>query len=107
MGRVLKDSEVDVIKQQIVDSAQSAQEYDEWENDWLFGEFEQEVFPDLQFIEQEGGGEGGGEYCYSVIKWKDTYYKVTYSYYSYEGFDFDYGDWQVVVPSERLITVYE
>lgn len=61
----------------------------------------------VEFIEQEGGGEGGGEYCYTVFKIKDTLYKVEYSYYSHEGFNFDYMDFKEVKPVQRMVTFYE
>ena len=64
-------------------------------------------FPDFEFIEQEGGGEGGAEYCYTVFKWKGTFYKVTYNYYSHHGFDFDCSEIYRVTPKEKTVTVYE
>lgn len=60
-----------------------------------------------EHIEQDGGGEGGAEYCKTIFKWKDEFYKVTYSYASYQGFDFDYASWYKVSPKEKTITVYE
>lgn len=58
-------------------------------------------------IEQVGGGEGGGESCYSIIKAGDKFFKVTYSYYSHYGFETDDADIFEVTPQEKLVTVYE
>lgn len=72
-----------------------------------------EVFDKLllkyEHIQQEGGGEGGSEYCYGVFKLNDKYFKAEYSYYSYNGFDYDYiaDTLHEVHPIEKTITVYE
>lgn len=62
---------------------------------------------DMKHIEQEGGGEGGGEHCETVIQVGEKHYKVVYSYYSYEGYDYGGADVYEVVPVERLVTFYE
>ena len=59
------------------------------------------------FIEQDGGYEGGSEYCYSVFEIDDTYYKVEYSYYSHYGFDTNHAQVSIVSPKEKTIIVYE
>lgn len=63
----------------------------------------------LEVVEQEGGGEGGAEDCVAVFKWKDKYYQVEYSYYSYNGYETDGSNNTVieVKPVEKTITVYE
>lgn len=61
----------------------------------------------IEHIEQDGGGEGGGEDCYSVIKVDDVFYKFEYDYRSYEGYTFDDPEPQVVSPVQRLVTFYE
>lgn len=61
----------------------------------------------VEFIEQDGGGEGGSEDCYSVIKVDDIYYKITYSYFSHHGFETEYAEVFVVSPKQKTITVYE
>lgn len=70
---------------------------------------EGEVGFGYEFLQQEGGGEGGSEYCFGVFKFKGKIYKAEWSYYSYEGDD--YGDivstLQEVKPVEKTITVYE
>lgn len=64
-------------------------------------------FSGLSILEQEGGDEGGAEYCYIVFKWKDKIYKHEYRYYSYNGHEFDISDVAEVFPVEKTITVYE
>lgn len=61
----------------------------------------------LELIEKDGGGEGGAEDCYSVVKLNGVFYCIYYNYYSHHGFDFDYASIQVVRPVEKVITVYE
>lgn len=62
---------------------------------------------DMKHIEQDGGGEGGGEHCETVVQAGDKYYKIVYSYYSYDGYNYDHADVYEVVPVERLVTFYE
>lgn len=64
---------------------------------------------DYKVVEHEGGCEGGGEYCYSVIRLGDEFYKAEWSYYSYSGDDYDSISDSVrqVKPVEKTITVYE
>lgn len=79
---------------------------DEWDDvDILMGDFPENNR--VEFIEQEGGGEGGSEDCYSVIKVDGVFYKVFYNYYSHHGFETDYATVRVVQPQEKLVTVYE
>lgn len=61
-----------------------------------------------EIMEIEGGGEGEGEHCYSVIRVGDKFFKAEWSYYSYNGCDFDYINDTIkeVTPSEKTITVY-
>ena len=63
---------------------------------------------DCESIESEGGGEGEGEYCYGVIRIKDKYYKAEWSYYSYNGCDYDNIEHTIheVIPEQKTITVY-
>lgn len=82
----------------------------EWEEEWSEDDILQGDFPEnrcVEFIEQEGGGEGGSEDCYSVIKVGGVYYKITYSYFSHHGFETEYAEVFVVTPKEKTITVYE
>lgn len=65
------------------------------------------TFGDFKRIEQEGGGEGEGEYCHFVFSWKGQLYKLVYSYYSHEGCNFDGCDLYEVEAKEKVITVYE
>jgi hypothetical protein len=60
-----------------------------------------------EHITQEGGGEGGTEYCYTIMRFGNTYYKMEYSYYSFDGYDFgDADDWVEVKPVKKEIIVY-
>lgn len=61
----------------------------------------------FEFIEQEGGGEGGAEDCHMVFKWKEKFYRLEYSYYSYHGTDFDGAIMYEVTPTQKMVTVYE
>lgn len=86
-------------------------EFDEYER-YEFREFLNECIyePETErvvHIEQDGGGEGGGEDCYAVIKVDGVFYKITYSYASYEGFNYDYANVSEVNPVQRLVTFYE
>ncbi len=62
-----------------------------------------------EHIEQDGGGEGGAEYCFGVFKLRDKFYKAEYYYQSYNGFEYDdIIDTLVEVrPVERMTTYYE
>lgn len=61
------------------------------------------AFRIITHIEQEGGG----EYCYAVIQVGEKFYKIEYSYYSYNGYDYDDTDVLEVVPTQRMVTFYE
>ena len=63
----------------------------------------------FEHLQQEGGGEGGSEYCYGVFKLNGVIYKAEYSYYSHYGCDYDdiVSTLRVVNPVEKTITVYE
>ena len=58
---------------------------------------------------QDGGGEGGAEYCEAVFKLGDKIYKANYSYASYNGHEYDgiSNTLKEVQPKEKTITVYE
>ncbi len=62
-----------------------------------------------EFIESEGGGEGEGEYCHGVIRLGGVHLKADWSYYSYNGPEYDYiaNSVKEVTPQKRVITVYE
>lgn len=74
-------------------------------------EYYKDLCNQLQYkhLEQEGGGEGGAEYCYGVFKLGDTIYKAEYQYYSHDGHEYyDILDTiQEVKPVQKTITVYE
>lgn len=113
----VKMSEVDLkIFQDIADenNSSSTYEYDldkivysMCEND--FNTDNLECVKSFKHLEQEGGGEGGSEYCYGIFELNGVIYKAEYSYYSYEGHEY-YGisdTLQIVKPVEKTITVYE
>ena len=60
-------------------------------------------------VSSEGGGEGGAEYCESVFKYRDKYYKVYYYYYSHQGYETKDIHETIceVTPKQKVITVYE
>lgn len=60
----------------------------------------------VEAVEQDGGGEGGSESCHTIFKIGDEYYRMFYSYYSHEGFDY-FGELKQVKPVERMVTFYE
>lgn len=62
-----------------------------------------------EHLDQEGGGEGGAEYCYGVFKLKGKVYRAEYSYYSYNGPEYDgiTETLREVKPVQKTITVYE
>lgn len=62
----------------------------------------------LEHITQEGGGEGGTEDCYTILKYKGEFYKLTYWYRSHHGFDgLEDSDFIKVKPRETVVTVYD
>lgn len=64
---------------------------------------------DYEWMEGDTGGEGEGEYCYSVIRFQGKFYKAEWSYYSYNGCEYDYiaDTVKQVFPKEKLVIVYE
>lgn len=85
------------------------EEHDEYLfNEFLRGyQYSLPETPRLLYIEHEGGGEGGGEDCESVIKVDNVFYKVSYAYASYNGFYWEDAEVNVVHPVERMVTFYE
>lgn len=60
-------------------------------------------------VGSEGGGEGGAEYCESVFKYGDKFYKVYYYYYSHQGYE-THGisdTIKEVTPKQKTVTIYE
>jgi hypothetical protein len=68
---------------------------------------EVDILDKLEWIEQDGGGEGGTESCYTVFKLNGVYYQAYYSYYSHYGYEFDSLTYQIVTPVEKTITAWE
>lgn len=80
------------------------------DGDDAYSLFDKYIKEELGFehIEQDGGGERGGEYCFSVIKLQGEFYKLEYSYYSHDGFDIDdIWDWKEANKVDRTVTFYE
>lgn len=63
---------------------------------------------DYEFMEGDTGGEGEGEYCYGVIRFRGNYYKAEWSYYSYNGCDYDNitSTIREVFPKQVMVTQY-
>lgn len=59
-------------------------------------------------LEGEYGGEGEGEYCFGIIKLKGKYYRASWSYYSYNGCEYDYIEDTIeeVEPFKKTVTMY-
>lgn len=71
-----------------------------------FGNFLEEL--NFKHLNKEGGGEGGTEYCESVIELDGQAYKLSYSYFSHNGYDIDdVWDWKPVVAKQKTVTYYE
>lgn len=66
-----------------------------------------EKHSEAEHIQTEGGGEGGSEDVTTVVKIKDAYYEVCYSYYSHEGYNFEWMTCNEVKPVQRMVTFYE
>lgn len=60
-------------------------------------------------ITSEGGGEGGTEDCFGVFSWKGVLYKTNWSYYSHQGYEYEYCDenLSIVRAKEKRVMVYE
>lgn len=62
----------------------------------------------FKFLNQEGGGEGGTEYCESVIELEGQAYLLSYSYFSHHGYSIDdYWAWKPVTAKQKTVTYYE
>ncbi len=59
-----------------------------------------------QHFDQEGGGEGGAEYCFTIFEFDGKILKLEYSYYSHHGYDFGCAEIKEVTASEKTVTVY-
>lgn len=72
--------------------------------DFLLGYGDPVIFngTSVQFVVQDGGGEGGGAECFTILRVGDAHYKVAYSYASYDGFNFDYMEVKKVVPRTKV-----
>jgi hypothetical protein len=68
------------------------------------------ILKDVEYthLQQEGGGEGGSEDCFGVFSLNGIIYKAEYSYFSYNGHDYEdiLSTLKVVEAKEKTITVY-
>lgn len=65
----------------------------------------------FEFVETEGGGEGGSEDVRTVLKMtfpdgEIGFMQIRYNYYSYEGFTFDWSWFRAAEPEERVVIFY-
>lgn len=76
---------------------------------YIDDDYSDEFKNNFKHIEQEGGGEGGTEWCHTIFSWKGIIYKGDYSYYSHHGTEFDGFEDTIreVKPIEKTLTVYE
>ena len=75
----------------------------DWEETLISGDDE----VGIEHIESEGGGEGGSEDVYTVLKIDDIFYRIDYNYYSFEGYSFDCAEVKIVTPKKKAVIVYE
>lgn len=88
------------------------EELEDFDTDEFFSACNYDDFPDnfpVEQVEQDGGGEGNGEDCMCVIKYKEKFYRFEYRYASYAGHVYDVAPdtFREVFPKEKVITVYE
>lgn len=64
---------------------------------------------DYEHIEQEGGGEGGAEYCSGVFRLNGKFFAASWSYYSHHGYDESgcASTLREVRPVEKVVTIWE
>lgn len=61
----------------------------------------------VRIVEQEGG-ESEGEYAYTVWEWRGEFFRLDYSYYSYNGYEnIDLDNIRHVKKVERTVSFYE
>ena len=75
----------------------------------VYNKAKSEVLDGYEHLMQEGGGEGGSEYCEGVFRLNDKYYHVDWSYYSHHGYETDgaLDTLKEVQPKEKTVTVWE
>lgn len=106
MGKLLNKEQSDMVWDDMLEAYNSLEPRYAFDSRVEFL-FEEPSVEGLEWLEQEGGGEGGAEDCHTVFKFKDVVYKVFYSYYSYNGFSLYDDTLTIVEPKEKTITVYE
>lgn len=95
------------------ENPQRLEEIKQLRNEWWEkkDEIKKEFFNSIGYehVMQEGGGEGGSEYCEGVFKLGEKYYKTDWSYYSHHGYE-EYGAFDRLVevkPETKTITVWK
>ena len=61
----------------------------------------------VTIVENDGGGEGHGEYCHMIYEIDGRYFKLEGSYYSYDGMYWDDDSFREVKAAKKEVTVYE
>ena len=75
-----------------------------------YGDLDLGKIEGYRHLEQEGVvTSGGSEYCHGVFEYKGVIYRAEWSYYSYDGHDYDYilNTVEIVKPVQRMVTFYE
>lgn len=49
---------------------------------------------------------GGSEYCETIFTIDDKYYRITYTYYSFSGFEYSTPEITEVKPVQRMTTTF-
>ena len=80
--------------------------YEGWAVNHFISYLEDEVHHPLFELLDSYGGEGMGEDYWIVFKWKDSIYKLSCTYYSYDGVDWDGADLYEVKPVSVMRTEY-
>lgn len=83
------------------------EDYDK--SDFWNEDLDTEDFGEWEMVDEEGGYEGGGEYAHRVVHFKthDVYIKLEGFYSSYAGTDYEDEEYQIVKPTQRMVTFYE
>lgn len=62
----------------------------------------------FKYVDGDDSGEGQGEYCFAIMEFNNQLYKAEYSYYSYDGHNYEnFWDWTPVTAVKKEITDYE
>lgn len=99
-----EDNMESTLLQQFIDLMKYHRDEEEENDDYVV--FESQP-AGVEIVEQHGG-ESEGEYAYTVWKYKDAYYRLDYSYYSYDGFNnIELDSIREVKKVERTVSFFE